>query len=113
MFSLLCHFQHHGGLWISLSVLSALIFIFFFLLLLPPSIFSAAPLEAEWCLQSGQHAKQRGEVLPIQEPRVETRLRSGVRGGGGRGGGRGGCNFGGWELRVKVMVMSLPACAQE
>ena len=26
MFSLLCHFQHHGGLWIFLSILSALIF---------------------------------------------------------------------------------------
>lgn len=73
MFGLLCHVQHHRGLWIFCSVLSALIFFF------SPSIFSSLSW-AEWCLQSGQHAKQKRKGLCIWLPLVKTLLHSGWEG---------------------------------
>ena len=56
MFSLLCHFQHHRG-FVGFSLLSFLPWFFF-----PPLPSFTAPREAEWCLLSEQHAKQRGKV---------------------------------------------------
>lgn len=90
MFSLLCHFQHHGGLWIFLSVLSALIFFFSFHLLQLPLSRMVSSVRAT-C-----QAKREG--LPIRKPRVKPCCILGEKGS----------SYSGvrWET---VMVMSLPA----
>lgn len=91
MFSLLCHFQHHGGLWIFLS--SSFLPWFFF-----PSIFFLQPL-LSWMVSSVRatcQAKRKG--LPIWKPRVKSCCILGEKGLlylGLR-----------WET---IMVMSLPA----
>lgn len=57
MFSLLCHVWHHGAF---------------------PSIFFSFSW-AEWCLQSGQHAKQREKVY-LFENLEQTQMHSGCKG---------------------------------
>lgn len=89
MFSLLCHFQHHGGLWIFLSVLSALIFFFL------PSF--TAPLEPNGVFSPGNMPSKEGRFT-YSKTSGKTLLHSGWEGV---------VVFGvRWET---VMVMSLPA----
>ncbi len=68
MFSLLCHFRHHGGLWIFLSVHSALIFFSFHLL----------QLLLSWMVSSVRATCQaKREGLPIRQTSGKTQLHSG------------------------------------
>lgn len=92
MFSLLCHFQHHGGLWIFLSFPFCLDIYFF------PFIFFTALLELNGVFSPGNMPSKERKGLPIRKPRVKILLHSG------------------WEMIVvfgirweMIMVMSLPA----
>lgn len=71
MFSLLCHFQHHGGLWIFLSILSALIYFFL------PSF--AAPLELNGVFSPGNMPSKEGRFTYLKTS-GKTQLHSGWEG---------------------------------
>lgn len=71
MFSLLCHFQHYGGLWISLSVLSG--FLFFYL----PSF--AASLELNGVFSPGNMPSKKGRFT-YSKTLDKTLLHSGWEG---------------------------------
>ena len=89
MFSLLCHFRHHGGLWISLSVLSGLIFFF-------PSIFCSFSFKLNGVFSPGN--------MPSKEGRFTYWKTLGCCILGEKG------SLYSWGLRwATVMVMSLPA----